>query len=204
MYKVFFKDRIVFFTNDFPGAIKNNDGLFYKYGNPDALKAIIKAFKYLDSVREFYLVHHDIELIWKEFCTSFKRIDAAGGVVRNNKGEILVIKRNGIWDLPKGKLDKGEDFETAALREVSEECGINNLILESKIISTYHTYDLDSKEILKKTEWFSMLYKGEETPVPQISENISSVMWLNPDEISYISGNTYRSLMEVFTASNLI
>ncbi len=77
-------------------------------------------------------------------------IEAGGGVVLNDRGEFLVILRNGIWDLPKGKLEKGEDFATAAMREVEEETGLHGLKMLDPLSSTYHTYNLKGKRILKK------------------------------------------------------
>lgn len=204
MYKVFFKDRIVFFSNDFSGAIKNNDGLFYKFGNEEALKTIVKAYFYLDSVPALYLIHDDIEFIWAAFKRSFRILEAAGGMVFNNKGELLIIKRNGVWDLPKGKLEKNEKPKEAALREVSEECGITGLKIESFLTTSYHCYELKKDLILKPTSWYRMKYEGDELPSPQEEENITSAIWIQPEEISYITGNSYKSLNEVFKASGYL
>ena len=50
---------------------------------------------------------------------------AAGGIIRNNSNEFLVIHRSKYddWSFPKGKLDHGEELEECALREVHEETG---------------------------------------------------------------------------------
>jgi ADP-ribose pyrophosphatase YjhB (NUDIX family) len=52
-----------------------------------------------------------------------KIVMAAGGLVENEHGEILLIYRKKHWDLPKGKLDAGETLEECAVREVEEETG---------------------------------------------------------------------------------
>ena len=63
---------------------------------------------------------------WKAFETAHIHIEAAGGLVVNAAGKLLVIERLGVWDLPKGKLESGETAQVAALREIEEECGISN------------------------------------------------------------------------------
>ncbi len=77
---------------------------------------------------------------YEAFCHEFHEVNAAGGLVtvrmpepagvtgggRNGKdsARYLFIRRNGLWDLPKGHQEAGEDIRTTALREVSEETGI--------------------------------------------------------------------------------
>ncbi|MEI6060610.1 MAG: NUDIX domain-containing protein, partial [Bacteroidota bacterium] len=74
------------------------------------------------------------------FNSMFTRIEAAGGIVRNQKEEYLFIKRLGIWDLPKGKLNKNEKPVEGALREVSEETGLTVMEVSKQLPSTYHIY----------------------------------------------------------------
>ena len=69
-----------------------------------------------------------------------KKIIAAGGLVLNEKNELLMIFRRNKWDLPKGKLDEGESIEACALREVKEETGLQKLKLEKFIDITFHDY----------------------------------------------------------------
>ncbi len=204
MYKVFFKDRIVYFSNNFPESFKSAEGLYYKYDTRKALKKVVKAYFDLDSVKELHLIHDDIEELWKAFKSAFKIIKAGGGLVRNEKGEILFIKRNGLWDLPKGKTEKAETIKNTALREVKEECGMDKIKLKSHITSSYHTYILNDKRILKKTEWYEMYSSSKENLSPQTSENITDVLWVKADEISYITGNVYSSIMDVLKEAKLI
>ncbi len=114
----------------------------------------------------------------------FNVLGAAGGVVRNDKDEILFIRRLGKWDLPKGKIEKGEDREEAAVREVAEETGLEEVILEPFLNTTFHTYmERNGKKTLKKTFWYKMLYVGNEKPIPQIEEGILEVSWKNKEQI---------------------
>ena len=125
-----------------------------------------------------------MEEVWVKFKSLFREIEASGGIVYNQKNEILFIHRLGKWDLPKGKLEKGESIEENALREVEEETGLKNLILDQFINQTYHVYtERNGKKILKKTNWFKMFYNGSETPVPQTEEGIKEASWKNKAEI---------------------
>ncbi len=172
MYKVFFKDRTVYFGDDFSKAFEKNKGLFYRFNNIQELHELVDAFYSLNQIRNLYIFHEDMLMLIEEFKACFTVIEAGGGVVINPLGEFLVIKRNGIWDLPKGKLEKGEGFATAALREVQEETGLPGLELDQPIVSTYHTYKLSDQWILKKTRWFEMRYTGHSEPRLQTEEGI--------------------------------
>jgi len=204
MYKVFFKDRTVYFGDDFSKAFVKNKGLFYKYNNLQELTELVEAFFALTRIQNLYIFHDDILSLVEEFKACFNFIEAAGGLVLNKKGEFLVIMRDGVWDLPKGKLEKKEDFEQAALREVEEEVGLKGLRIRNPIISTYHTYHLSEDRILKKTKWFEMLYEGHKNPKPQKSENITEVRWAKPGETDFIRKNTYPSVMDVLYARDLL
>lgn len=142
------------------------------------------------------IYHNNIEELWADFRNYFKNIEAAGGVVINPENKILFIHRLGKWDLPKGKIEKGESREVAAVREVEEECGISNLQLKDFLNATYHIYtERDGKKILKTTYWFEMFYAGNEKPKPQIEEGINEVGWKNDVEIeSQILPSTFQNI----------
>jgi 8-oxo-dGTP pyrophosphatase MutT (NUDIX family) len=140
----------------------------------------------------------DVISVWHRWTALFTLSVAAGGVVHEPGGNILVIFRRGKWDLPKGKLDADETPEQAAIREVEEECGIHGLSLGRLVQVTFHTYTEKKKSILKKTFWYSMDYDGRELPVPQEEEDIEAVEWMSPEEVrSKVFANTYRSVREV-------
>lgn len=142
------------------------------------------------------IYHNNVEELWADFRNYFKNIEAAGGVVINPENKILFIHRLGKWDLPKGKIEKGESREVAAVREVEEECGISNLQLKDFLNATYHIYtERDGKKILKTTYWFEMFYAGNEKPKPQIEEGINEVGWKNDVEIeSQILPSTFQNI----------
>src|SRR5690554_5740689 len=98
------------------------------------------------------------------------KMEAAGGVVlraTDGREEVLLILRNGIWDLPKGKREAGESVPECAIREVSEETGIREVTLAGFIGETYHTYLLNDLKIDKKTYWYGMEAAGGYVLKPQ-------------------------------------
>jgi len=136
--------------------------------------------------------------LWVNFKALFVIIEAAGGLVKNNAGAVLFIYRNDKWDLPKGKIEPNEAIEQAAMREVKEECGIENeLLMVRKIIVTHHLYAFNNQRVLKHTHWFEMLSSKAEQLTPQIEENITAVEWLHQAESYKVWNNTYPLIKEV-------
>lgn len=132
-----------------------------------------------------------------DFFQNFKFIEASGGVVQYGN-LFLFIKRNGCWDIPKGKIEKNETPESAAIREIQEECGIKGeMRIRKKLTSTYHTYEFKNKSILKKTHWFMLDYMGEMNTKPQLEEGITEIIWIGKDEFHKIKSNTYSSILDV-------
>lgn len=199
MYKVFFNDRKVFLTDNFAKHFQVRYGLFYKYRGTDDLKELIQLYTQLSLIDSLYLFHNDIEELREAFRKCFVPINAAGGLVRNDKGEFLLIHRRGKWDLPKGKLNRKETFENAALREVEEECGITGIKLIKPLMSTYHTYLVEEGLALKKTSWFEMLYKGKSNPIPQAEEDIKEVKWVAADKLEPYLNESFPAIRDVFT-----
>ncbi len=172
----------------------------YKIFDYNSLKTI--APKILDNTftENKYLAIQDEEYYqnFKHFKKQFKLIKAAGGIVFNNDKQLLLIKRLGKWDLPKGKLNKGEDQRLAALREVHEECGIAFLGIYKKEGYTYHVYFLKGRWILKRTAWYRMIAFESENLKPQIEEDITEVKWVDIDFVKQPNFDTYESLKDIF------
>lgn len=198
MYKVFFNDRAVYLTDDFSRSFQQKYGLFFKYRENEGLKEILEIYTKLSRIKSLTLFHYDIEELRDNFRTCFHQIDAAGGVVKNKKGEFLFIYRRGKWDLAKGKVDKGETFAQAAVREVTEETGLSKLDIERPLMSTYHTYEYKGDIALKKTYWFEMFYNGDDTPVPQTEEDIEEAKWFKPEELFIPFQNTFPLIEDLF------
>ena len=129
-----------------------------------------------------------------------KNINAAGGLVRNNLDEILLIHRLGKWDLPKGKQEPGESIENTAVREVAEECGllVNEIEQEDLICKTTHFYEIDSQAVEKTTYWYVMRYNADAKLVPQTEEGIEEVRWVSVEDVKELLVDSYDTIREVF------
>jgi ADP-ribose pyrophosphatase YjhB (NUDIX family) len=131
---------------------------------------------------------------------------AGGGIVTNEHGELLMIFRRGKWDLPKGKLDKGETIEACALREVTEETGVHNLKLGKLIVVTQHTYfdKYQHQEVIKESHWFRMTVEGVPTLIPQTEEDITAIEWTKPYNIISRLKESYDTIKTVIEKSELV
>lgn len=142
----------------------------------------------------------DEEKTWRVFRSLFSYMEAAGGLVLNPKGELLMIYRNGHWDLPKGKMEAGESPEQTAVREVEEECGVKNLRIAKSLISTYHIFFQNKNDYIKRTYWFEMICKDSSKPIPQKEEGIREAKWMRKEEVKKVMDKVYPSLQEVVLA----
>lgn len=204
MYKVFFNDRTIFLGERFPGQPGNSSELVYQYKNREELKKTIERFSSGGKIRNLYISNADPVELEAAFRACFKGIKAGGGLVFNPRGCFLAIRRNGVWDLPKGKLEKGETFEEAALREVEEETGLKGLETVQPLISTYHTYQVDRQPVLKETQWFEMFYPGSREPVLQEKEGITEARWVKPRQTGFMKKGAYGSILDVLSIRDLL
>ena len=193
MYKVFINDRPLLLTDQYPDLRSEAVLLYLKFDSNTTLREAIDMLEGENVVDKVVVYHHDLAELWETFRSNYEFVKAAGGVVTNPKGQRLFIFRNGLWDLPKGKLEAGESFEVAAVREVEEECGISGLALGAELSPTYHTYEHKGKHVLKITRWYTM--QGEaDALVPQTEEGIEEVRWVEQGEAPALAQQTYNSL----------
>jgi len=141
----------------------------------------------------------DATLDFQQFCKRFNVVVAAGGRVQNENGEVLMMLRRGHWDLPKGKVDEGEELEEAAVREVKEECGLSEVRLIQLLTVTYHTYFHKNKWCIKPTYWYVMESHSEQILIPQLEEDITELKWVSPDDHAW-QVNSYASILDVMNA----
>ena len=134
--------------------------------------------------------------------TEFKFIVAAGGVVINSAGDLLFIERLGLWDLPKGKVEENESNESASIREITEETGLNSLQNQEFLCSTFHIYWLKNKFILKESVWYSFTTLDNNILIPQKEENITKAEWILPKDLKLILTHTYPSIIHVMECYN--
>lgn len=200
MYKVFINDRpLIFVSLD---EIINSNSFSIVYTNPNAQQfddLYANLNEETNEERSGLVLCNDIKASFELFSKPFSIVEAAGGIVTSSKGNMLWIKRLGKWDLPKGKIEKGELQDMAALREVEEECGVSNLILQDFIGTTYHTYFHKGKHVLKPTYWYAMKIDGEPDLIPQTEEAITACEWLSKAEIeAKAMADTYASIADIY------
>ncbi len=140
------------------------------------------------------IINQNFDKLKKNFFKHFKLIKAGGGLVKNKKGEILLIFRRGKWDLPKGKLDDDETILECAIREVKEETGLTQVEAGKKLDITYHTYVEFGKHILKESHWYMMQTKETETLIPQVEEDITEIRWVKKDELENYMNNIFPTI----------
>lgn len=137
--------------------------------------------------------------IFKALGHQFTPIIAAGGVVRNENDEILLIQRRGLWDLPKGKLEANEEIPACAVREVEEETGLTKVTLQHFICNTYHLYNMYNQDVLKTTYWYSMKVSGDQLLIPQLEEDITASKWVKETELELYLQDTFETIRDVLT-----
>lgn len=143
---------------------------------------------------------------WPEtLAENVTQIPAAGGLVCDCRGRFLFIRRFDRWDLPKGGIEANESAPEAAIREVQEECGLDQLEIRKELPATFHLYrsphiQAGSNWVLKKTLWFEMFHHGSGATSPQTDEAIESVRWFEREELAEVFASTYASLKKMLRA----
>ena len=190
MYKVFFNNKLIKLTTELSPSTDEVPLFFIKYISAEE---IIRALK-SKVVKHIKLYHSKEEKLMMHFNNKFKTIEASGGLVKNKNNCILFIYRNNKWDLPKGKIRKRESIEEGALREVIEETGIKDLRIENQLETTYHIYKGKKRHNIKKTYWFLMESDFLGKFMPQVSENITLVKWIELNEIPKLLEKSYKNI----------
>jgi 8-oxo-dGTP pyrophosphatase MutT (NUDIX family) len=192
MYKVFIENKpIIFQFNSEVGKTETVEESWFKIRT------------YLGSANQELIINIKNEADFWQIFKNHKFIVAAGGMVRRGS-RFLFIKRNDVWDIPKGKLDAGESPEIAAVREIEEECGLIAPIITDYLMQTYHTYHHKGKDVLKLTHWYLLEEGPQKSELkPQLEEGITEIIYLEPSEFFLVLENTYTSIKEVIEALKL-
>jgi 8-oxo-dGTP pyrophosphatase MutT (NUDIX family) len=200
-YRIYINEKVLLLTTVMPKHPEN----FQQLDNQQLdLKTIFTQVTGQTKNKRFFILCDNAKATLKRIIKSGTLIEASGGLVKNQAGDYLFIYRNDKWDLPKGKLEKGEKKKEGGVREVEEECGISVSKTGKKIINTYHTYIYKGEVVLKKTYWFSMKYKGNEKLKPQLEEGITDLGWFNKGHMEEITANTFPSIMDVLEKVGLL
>ena len=198
--KIYFNDKPLFLCDNIDKTIEpyvhHDDAVFIDELNSHTVKSMIHEMQ-LEKIHAGVFFHDDLDALKKAFYKKFTIIQAGGGLVLNEKNEILLIFRKGKWDLPKGKLDNGETISACAIREVEEETGLKNVKLIEPLIITYHTYHEGSRFILKESHWYTMKVSGDQILTPQTEEDILEVKWITKEEAEQYFPDCYPSVVDV-------
>lgn len=198
MRKIYFERRCIVICSRDDQALQDPNAIYFTLGNNFDIHALINMFEYSSSLLKICIPTDDVEATYRKICGEFYEVNAAGGLVSNRRGDFLLISRNGLWDLPKGHQEAGEDIEICAMREVEEETGVHELELRDLICITDHCYFRNNKWHLKHTWWYDMLYTNPLDLVPQREEDISKAAWVAKSSLPAYLTNTFPSIAEVF------
>jgi len=199
MYKVFVNDKPLFLTSS---VEKETDFQIFLMETVDVEQLIIKMFN--NRVDKAFLYHPDEKLALKMLKDKIPQAKAGGGLVYNKRGEVLFILRNGKWDLPKGGIEKGEEIEETALREVEEETGVAGLNITDKLQKTYHVFKRNGQYKLKVTHWFEMKTSYDGKLTGQADEGIEQVVWVKPQDIKVVLKNSYENIKLLFEEHRIV
>jgi 8-oxo-dGTP pyrophosphatase MutT (NUDIX family) len=196
MYKVFVNNQSIQFVKNFNNQLFENENIeVYQYFSNKALLSAISDFIDKNITKQLYIYCPDkLAEVFSFFKSKYIEVKASGGLVKNKNEKYLFIFRREKWDLPKGKIDKGETIKECAIREVEEETGIDNLKIIKKLPDTYHIYNENSKLILKHCYWFLMQTDSEKELKPQTNEDITKAKWLESNEFDKVYANTFASV----------
>lgn len=198
MHKIYFENRCIMICPHDRKAMSDPNAILYNIGTNADIHTLIGMFETSDTLTKIFIQTDDVEGTYRRICSEFVEVNAGGGLVSNRRGDFLLIRRNGLWDLPKGHQDPGEDIEVTALREVQEETGIDQIELGDLICVTDHCYRRDGRLHLKHTWWYNMLYTDPTDLTPQTEEDISKAAWVAKSSLPPYLLNTYPSIVEVF------
>lgn len=195
--KISFDEKRIFLINtNHLSDIDKKKFLVILY-NEDKFKEHFEEFVLKGKIKHIVFVSDNLSTLFKSFKTHFKNITAAGGLVINEKKQILMIFRRSKWDLPKGKVEKNETIEQAAVREVEEETGIKVDSLKELLKTTFHIYLHNGKYCLKENYWFKMKSHSKYPLTPQVEEDIEKIEWVDSENIDKYLAKSFPSIKDV-------
>ena len=205
MYKIYFNENPIFLINkkNINSYKPSERDIILKGKEITSFINIFLKLKSEDKITKIFILTSSPRKIFLKLLSETKLIEAGGGMALNTDNQLLMIKRNNKWDLPKGKIEKGETIRQTALREVKEECGISGLKIIKKLTPTYHIYFEKNSWILKKSVWYQMFSADKQKPVPQEEENITEVHWFNKDEVLQCLPHAFSNIKDIISSNYL-
>lgn len=191
MIEIFYNKKKIYLTDQLEGNC-------ILYSQRYQLKQDV--FNFLENLQQEILFIHnqDINELFSNFKSLFKFKLAAGGLVINPLRQVLAIKVDNVWQLPKGHVEVGETVAEAAIREVAEETSIDDLTIIEQLLSTFHIFVEKKQYYLKQTYWFKMTSNQINNPIPQKSENIQMAIWVKRQDIEFVKEKSYPNLAKIW------
>ena len=191
---IYFAHKLLILT-DTPVEIDD----YYRMPSSELSRANV--LKIFETANTIVVLDSMIEPYIEQFFSEFKWVEAAGGLVENEKGETLMIYCYRHWDLPKGHIDEGESADVCAVREVAEETGVAGAKIVRFLCNTMHAYGVYGVWELKRTSWFHLTAESCPTK-PQKEEDIAIAKWCSPEEVEENLRSTYPTICNVFATKN--
>ncbi len=192
--RIYFTDKELLFLQD-----EAPDGYYLLNGDDDSAIQRAKIITFIEKYNKVAVVCDDIQRVFDLVAEQFVWVEAAGGVVTNG-AEVVMIRRNERWDLPKGHQEENEDSAECAVREVEEETGVSAMSVERRLCATIHCYNLYGKWEMKQTTWYEMLSDCRQNLIPQKEEGIVEAKWVPYAEIEEHIKNSFPTIKRVFAA----
>lgn len=202
MHKIYFDRRTIIICRPEEATLSDPNAVEFHFKQPSDISALVEMFELSSTLEKIHIPSAEPEDCYKKICGEFREVNAAGGLVENRRGDYLLIKRDGLWDLPKGHQEAGEDIKVTALREVQEETGVDDLSLGDLICVTDHCYKRNGIWHLKHTWWYRMYYLKPLDLTPQTEEDITKAAWVAKSSLPPFLKNTYPSIKEVFLTAS--
>lgn len=202
MHKIYFDRRTIIICRPEEATLSDPNAVEFHFKQPSDISALVEMFELSSTLEKIYIPSAEPEDCYKKICGEFREVNAAGGLVENRRGDYLLIKRDGLWDLPKGHQEAGEDIKVTALREVQEETGVDDLSLGDLICVTDHCYKRNGVWHLKHTWWYRMYYLKPLDLTPQTEEDITKAAWVAKSSLPPFLKNTYPSIKGVFLTAS--
>lgn len=199
MYRIFHGKHRILLSTDKDLIDRSKQDFVIKKPSEEQIKEVLRVSKSSTKALKILFIGNPDKLLKKVFF-GFKYVVASGGIVSNKEGDILLMKRLGKWDLPKGKIKKREDLQVCALREIEEETGAKKLSIIEPFSETYHTYYRNEKWEIKHTYWYLVFSKYEGPLVPQVEEDIEEVKWISINDLNLSEMDTYPAIKRLLKA----
>ena len=193
---IYFLDKLLILT-DSPVDVEE----YYRMPSSELSRANV--LKNFETTNTIVVQDSIIEAYAEQFISEFKWVEAAGGLVENEKGETLMIYCYRHWDLPKGHIDEGEKADETAVREVAEETGVEGAKIVRFLCNTMHAYNVYGAWELKQTSWYLCTAPNSATK-PQKEEDIAVAKWCSAEEVEANLRQTYPTIQNVFATRKAI